>query len=234
MKHLASFCLLLCAAAGVGVAQEPPVVPPREGKSERIELFDGKSLDGWDGHKNLWSVKEGVIIGKNTEPVKVSTYLLTKQKFTDFHLVCSFKLAESEMHSGIALWGEVAPSKGDPFTYKGHLVMFPSGWGLYDLYGRLGLKADANPAKKVGKQHDWNDLEIWAQGNRIRLVANGVLVVDWRDPDPKRIKEAPVGLQLHSNTVPQEVQFKGLTLTTFPDDKRLDGKKIGEAVPPLK
>jgi hypothetical protein len=26
-----------------------PVVPPREGKSETITLFDGKSLEGWEG-----------------------------------------------------------------------------------------------------------------------------------------------------------------------------------------
>ena len=73
-------------------------------------------------------------------------------------------------------------------------------------------------------------MEIYAQGNRIRLVANGVLVVDWRDPEPDRIKEGPIGLQLHSNKVPQEVQFKGLVLTTFPDDKKLEGKKVGDQV----
>ena len=25
------------------------------------------------------------------------------------------------------------------YTYQGHLVMFPKGWGLYDLYRRNGL-----------------------------------------------------------------------------------------------
>lgn len=97
--------------------------------------------------------------------------------------------------------------------------MFPSGWGMYDLYGRNGLPVDSRPAKKVGKQHDWNDLEILAQGNRVRVVVNGKLVVDWRDPQPNRIKTGPIGLQLHSNTVAQEVHFKDLTLTTFPEDK---------------
>ena len=71
----------------------------------------------------------------------------------------------------------------------GHLVMFPSGWGMYDLFGRNGLHVDGEPAKKVGKQHDWNDLEILAQGNRVRVAVNGVQVVDWRDPQPERIKE---------------------------------------------
>jgi hypothetical protein len=188
-------------------------------KSETIHLFDGKDLKGWEGHRDLWSVEDGVIVGKNVKPQKVSTYLLTKRTFSDFRLLATVKLVKSEMHSGIAFWGRVAPEQGDAYTYAGHLVMFPSGWGMYDLYGRGGLPVDGGPAKKVGKQHDWNDLEILAVGDRVRVAVNGVAVVDWRDPEPKRIKKGPIGLQLHSNNVPQEIHFKNLVLTTFPEEK---------------
>src|SRR5438270_394609 len=208
--------------------KEAPTVPPREGKSETIQLFNGQDLDGWEGYEHLWSVKDGAIVRKNAKQIKVSTYLLTKRKFSDFHLTSKVKLVQSEMHSGIAFWGRVAPEQ-DKYTYAGHLVMFPSGWGMYDLFGRNGLPVDGGPAKKVGKQHDWNDLEILAQGNRVRVAVNGTLVVDWRDPEPDRIKEGPIGLQLHSNTVPQEVQFKELVLTTFPADKGWPAK-VGEKV----
>ena len=124
-------------------ADDAPVVPPKQGQSETLVLFDGKTLDGWEGHSKYWSVQNGVIIGKNTEPVPVSTYLVTQRKFSDFRLTASVKLVESEMHSGIAFWGALAPERGDPFTYRGHLAMFPSGWGFYDLYGRNGLPIDA-------------------------------------------------------------------------------------------
>jgi 3-keto-disaccharide hydrolase len=206
-------------------AKEAPVVPPREGKRETVKLFNGKNLEGWEGHDNLWSVKDGVIVGKNSEPVKVSTYLLTKRKFSDFRLVATVKLVESEMHSGIAMWGRNAPEHGDKYTYAGHLVMFPSAWGMYDLFGRNGLPVDGAPAKKVGHQHDWNKLEILAQGNRVRVVVNGTQVVDWRDPEPDRIKEGPIGLQLHANPMPQEVHCKDLELTTFPEDKLITVKE---------
>ena len=198
--------------------KEAPIVPPRQGQSETITLFNGKDLDGWEGYSHLWSVEDGVIVGKNTEPIKVSTYLLTKRKFTDFRLTATVKLVKSEMHSGIAFWGRVAPEQ-DKYTYAGHLVMFPSAWGMYDLFGRNGLPVDGTPARKVGKQHDWNNLEILAQGNRVRVAVNGSAVVDWRDPQPERIKEGPLGLQLHNNKEPQEVHFKDLVLTTFPEDK---------------
>jgi hypothetical protein len=99
--------------------------------------------------------------------------------------------------------------------------MFPSGWGMYDLFGRNGLPVDGGPAKRVGKQHDWNDIEILAIGHRVRVAVNGRAVVDWTDPEPQRVKEGPIGLQLHSNNMPQEIRFKALTLTTFPEEDRL-------------
>ncbi len=136
------------------------------------------------------------------------------------------------MHSGIAIWGkrfvpkevkDAAVKEHGEFTYQGHLVMFPSGWGLFDLYRRGGAinpsQEIRNVAIKAGKQHDWNDMEILAQGNRIRLVVNGKLALDWREPDPKYIAEGPIALQLHSEGKAQEISFKGLELTTFPEDK---------------
>lgn len=237
MRPLAALLLALAPLATLAQdkkqppQKEAPVVKPREGESKTVKLFNGKDLTGWEGYKDLWSVEDGVIVGKNTEPLKYSTYLLTKDKYSDFRLTFDFKLAQSEMHSGVAFWGEVWPKADgkvtDPkkdrseYTYKGHLVMFPSGYGLYDLFGRNGLPVDAMPARKVGKQHDWNHIEILAQGNRIRVAINGAAVVDWRDPRPETIKEAPIGLQLHSNKVPQEVQFKGLVLETFPKEDKL-------------
>lgn len=232
---------LLLVGAGLGLApfgigqekKEAPQVPPRKGASETIKLFNGKDLEGWDGYTDLFTVKDGVIVARNEKPLKYSTYLFTKRNFTDFRLIFAAKLAESEMHSGIALWGkkfqpkDVKDAKAEKaeHTYQGHLVMFPSGWGLYDLYRRAG---GINPpadirgvAQKAGKQHEWNDMEILAQGNRIRLAVNGKQVLDWRDPQPDLVGEGPIALQLHSNSVPQEVQFKGLELTTFPTEDRL-------------
>ena len=238
MRPLASLLALL--VAGLAVAQdkkpdepkkETPVVAPLKGESKTIQLFDGKTLAGWEGYEDLWSVKEGVIVARNEKPLKYSTYLLTKDKYTDFRLTFMTKLVESEMHSGVAFWGMVSPKADgkvtDPktdrteHTYAGHLVMFPSGYGMYDLFGRNGLPVDGGPAKKVGKQHDWNEVEILAQGNRVRVAVNGTAVVDWRDPKPETIKEAPIGLQLHSNAVKQEIHFKGLTLETFPKEDKL-------------
>jgi Domain of Unknown Function (DUF1080) len=221
----------LTLLAVLGLAAAPP-----DDKAETIKLFNGKDLEGWEGHPNLWSVQDGVIVGKNTEPVKVSTYLVTKRHFRDFLLKARVKLVNGgtrpdgkpmEMHSGIAVWGRPAPEKGDPYTYQGHLVMFPSGWGMYDLHRRNGLPVDPKPAIKVGKQKDWNDLEILCQGDRLRVLVNDTLVVDYKEPKPELIMNGPIGLQLHSNNTPQEVHFTDLVLTMPPSDKGWPAK-IGE------
>jgi len=192
------------------------------------DIFDGKTLDGWEGHEDLWSVKDGALVGKNSEEVKVSTYLVTKKKYKDFLLKSQVKLVgPSRMYSGIAVWGHVAPEKGDKYTYMGHLVMFPGGWGMYDLHRRQGLPPSGEPAKKVGKEKDWNDLWILTKGDRIRVAVNGTLVVDWTDPKPELIEEGVIGLQLHSNKEAQEIHFKDLVLTTHPDDSAWD-VKVGE------
>jgi len=220
---------LILASAGAAAEKD---TPKKDGKSETLQLFNGKDLEGWEGNEKLWSVKDGVIVGKNTEPVKVSTYLVTKRNFRDFKLHATVKLVDGgpqQMHSGIAVWGRLAPEKGDPYTYQGHLVMFPSGWGMYDLHRRNGLPVDGGPARKVGKQKDWNDLVILCQGDHIRVAVNGTLVVDWHDPKPELIMEGPIGLQLHANTVPQEVHFKNLVLTLHPSDKGWPSK-IGEKI----
>src|SRR6266487_1963497 len=61
---------LLCAAA-----QEPGFVP----------LFDGKTLDGWDGDPRLWSVRDRAIVG-STDGVSISenSFLITKRDYSDF------------------------------------------------------------------------------------------------------------------------------------------------------
>lgn len=194
---------------------------PEGEKSTR--LFNGKNFTGWEGQiKQHFSIHDGVIVAKNGKDnaPPASTYLVTKKKYRNFRLIFESKLVTSEMHSGIALWGKTVEKKGDPFSYRGHLVMFPSNYGYYDLYRRNSVYRDKDGvAKQAGKQHDWNRMEILAIGNRIRHVINGKLVADWSDPKPELCQSGPIGLQLHSNRVPQEVHFRGLILVENPEDR---------------
>jgi type 1 glutamine amidotransferase len=185
-------------------------------------LFNGRDFAGWQGQLGkYWSIQDGVIIGRNTadDAPKASTYLITKKQFRNFRLLFEGKLVTSEMHSGVSLWGAPIEKEGDPHSYTGHLVMFPSAWGYWDLFRRNSIYKDDGRAKAAGRQHDWNQMEILAIGDRIRLALNGKLVADWTDPKPELCQPGPIGLQLHSNKAAQEVQFRGLILSEDPEDR---------------
>ncbi len=227
-------CLACCVTLFGPRDHDPvPMLPPKSGKSEKFVLFNGKDLDSWEGLTNkYWSARDGMIVGKSEDELKVSTFLVTRKRFNDFHLSLAVRVLGSATRTGIAFWGEVVPNRGDPFAYKGHLFVFPKTWGLYETFGRGNLGVDPRPILAAARARDWNDIEIFAQGNRVRVVFNGVFVIDWRDPEPHRIREGPIALQLHASELPQEVQFKDLHITTFPDDTRLKDRKVGESVPP--
>lgn len=66
-------------------------------------IFDGKSLDGWDGDPRLWSVRDGVIHGETTAENKANgnTFLIWKEgTLKDFELRLSFRCTATN-NSGI-------------------------------------------------------------------------------------------------------------------------------------
>ncbi len=70
---LAAAACVLCGREARTQQAAPPEIPPRQGTRETIQLFNGKDLSNWNGHVKYWTVQDGVIVGKNTQPVPVST-----------------------------------------------------------------------------------------------------------------------------------------------------------------
>jgi len=92
---------------------------------------------------------------------------------------------------------------------------------MWDYNDAKGLRVFRPTSDKVPEQHDWVKVEILAQGNRVRAAFNGVEVLEWREANPARIKEGPIGVQLHAWKGPQEVLYKDIEIETFPKDDRL-------------
>lgn len=193
-------------------------------------LFDGWSLAGWRGDEAYWSVEDGAIVGRNVEgqAVPTSSYLYTAGTYRDFRLLFEVRQTRSEahspMHSAVAVLGERFDDRGNPYGFRGPLLMFCNDWGIWDAYRRNRTV----PANHSGTFHpagvervgDWNRIEVLVIGNRIRFVANGKLVFDFTD-DARMLQPSPIGLQLHANARPQEFAFRGLVLTTSPRDELL-------------
>src|SRR5262245_45848973 len=58
-------------------------------------IFDGKSLDGWDGNPKFWRVEDGAITGQTTDDNKTdgNTFLIWRKGETaDFELKLEYKI----------------------------------------------------------------------------------------------------------------------------------------------
>jgi hypothetical protein len=185
-------------------------------------------LSGWEGQvARYWRAESGEIVGFNSRAVPVSTYLFTKRSYRHFRLLFEVKQTRgarySTMHSAIAALGEKLEDKGDPFSFKGPLLMVCNDWGIWDANRRNRVFPEAyptnflHPSERVG---EWNRVEMLVIGNRIRVVNNGQLVMDFTDR-PEFLKPCPLGLQLHSNDRPQEWRWRGLRLSENPKDRLL-------------
>ena len=164
--------IVLPLAIGIVMAGISMIAPGRaDDKDDFKPLFNGKDLEGWEATKpELWSVKDGMIIGKQGKnQLKKNTFLATKEKYTDFVLKASVRLVRDEGNSGIQFRTRILPDG----TARGYQADVAKGyWGLLLEEGspnRLIIKRPAPEAVKKLKPDEWNDYEITAKGHHITL-----------------------------------------------------------------
>lgn len=190
-----------------------------------IALFNGKDLTGWKGFEKYFSVVDGMIRARNDEPVKMSTFLFTDQEFRNYRLLLEVKQTMGEgfstMHSAVASGGKHVKNWGGDYGFEGPILMFCHDWGIWGAGGR---KRIFPPDQKVPmadvpweNKGEWNRLEILVIGDRIRMVANGQLMVDHTE-QAGRLNKCALGLQMHNEKQTQEFFFRGLVAVDSPTD----------------
>lgn len=98
------------APAGRGYAR-PQAVDFQEHDGWR-QLFDGRTLDGWEGSRDVWSVQEAAIVAETTPERRIgTTFIRWREPFSDFELKLEVKLTGT-VNSGIAYRGWVDPDRG--------------------------------------------------------------------------------------------------------------------------
>ena len=211
-----------------------------------VPIFDGKTLDGWEGNPEIWRVEDGAIVGQTTaeKPIKANTFLIWRQgKLDDFELRLSYRLTGG--NSGVQYRSREFTEVG-PFVVGGYQGDFESGTKysgiLYEERGRgiltlrgqritIGADGTKTPGEPIGtaedlqksiKLGDWNELRIVAQGPKLQHFINGQLMSETVDEQvEKRSLEGILALQVHQGP-PMKVEFKDIHL------KRLelaDGRK---------
>jgi len=87
VSFMSVIAMLACCTQGY--AESPPA------DAGFTNLFDGKSLENWDGDPRFWRVEGETIVGETTKdnPAKKKTFLIYRGKeFSDFELRFSYKV----------------------------------------------------------------------------------------------------------------------------------------------
>jgi len=197
---------LLVAAATADVAQS---------EEKFVPLFDGKSLAGWTGDTELWSVQDGVIVGtSDNKKLPRNSFLATEKTYKNFVLRVSFKLRNH--NSGI----QVRSKLHDGFRVTGYQADIADNDFLGILYeeGGRGILAQVKEKEAVRaavKKGEWNTYEILVDGPRIRQVLNGVTTIEYTEQEGKGATEGIIALQLHAGPN-MRIDFKDIAIRELP------------------
>ncbi len=168
-----------------------------------VSLFDGKTLAGWEGKADVFSVQEGAIVaGSLDKAIARNEFLCTKKIYADFELRLDAKLVGAGDNAGIQFRSRRIPKHHEVIGYQCDMGSWKPGviWGaLYDESRRRKMLAEGNQQLIVKslKKNDWNQLVIRCQGNHIQIWLNGYRTVDYREKDAKIAAKGIIGLQIH-------------------------------------
>lgn len=180
--------------------------------AEPVELFNGRDLTGWEGNLDLWSVRDGVIVG--TSPgLKENHFLVTQAEYGDFELRFEVKLHAPQENSGVQFRSQRVPKSTEMIGYQADIGK--GVWGsLYDESRRRKFvaQASADVESKLVKTGEWNEYVIRAVGKHVTLAINGVNTIDYLEADPEIPLRGKIGLQVHSGG-PFQIEFRKLKLT---------------------
>ncbi|HRH96935.1 MAG TPA: DUF1080 domain-containing protein [Prosthecobacter sp.] len=189
--------------------------------AEPVSLFDGKTLNGWDGEKTkVWRVENDVIVGGSLEGNPQNEFLTSKKVYRNFILRLEYKLEGTEgfVNGGVQFRSVRIPQP--PNEMSGFQADIGAGYSgcLYDESRRK--KMLAQPAKelieKAEKPGEWNQYMIRAEEQRIQLFVNGVRTVDYTEREPGIDLKGLIALQIHGKCKAQ-IAFRNIAIDALPD-----------------
>ena len=225
-------------------------------------IFDGKTLAGWDGNPELWSVEEGALTGKTKGPdhLAYNQFIIWRGGVVkNFELRAKIKCSAS--NSGIqyrskelaevgkwVIGGyqcDVHPSaayNGMIYEERARGILVQNGQSvIVDEKSGKWLAAEHEPVKV--DYAEWHEYAIIAQGNHLTQKIDGKVTIDLVDHDEKnRSLEGLLAFQVHKGPA-MIVQIKDVMLKELPEGGLLsleknpipsDAQKIEKPAPKAK
>jgi 3-keto-disaccharide hydrolase len=209
-----------------------------------VPIFDGKTLDGWDGDPTFWRAENGEIIGETTpdKVVKVNNFLIWRAgKVRNFELKVEFRLSgtnsgiqyrsvempevgkwvlkgyQADLDFGNGYTGNLHEERG---RMPGHVVLAPRGQvtRLADgpKYKTLATIGDNTLLRGVVNVAGWNQYHIIARGPVMMQILNGQLISAAIDEDTKNaVPEGLLGFQMHVGP-PFKIEYRNVLYRQLP------------------
>jgi len=207
-----------------------------------VPIFDGNTLNGWDGDPAYWRVENGAIVGE-TKPgaiPKQNTFLIWRGGSpADFELQAEYRLTGG--NSGIQYRSSELPDirSAPRWIMKGYQadidaeqrytgqVYEERGRGFLALRGQsASIAANAKPLvlgslgsdaelKATIQAQGWNRFDILARGNVLIQILNGRVMSTLIDDDlVNRKLDGLIGIQLHAGE-PMKIEVRNIRLRKF-------------------
>ncbi|RYD35852.1 MAG: DUF1080 domain-containing protein, partial [Verrucomicrobiaceae bacterium] len=213
-------------------------LPGRAAEPQPQSLFDGSTLNGWQGTPGIWRVEDGAITGgiANGADLKTNEWIFWDGEVDDFELDLEYRITGGPTaNSGVQIRTARA-ADGHAIGYQADLDAGAEWLGrVYDEHGRelimergtrVSIAPDgrrwvdpfADPAsfKSVPKANDWNHYRIRAAGPHMELWVNGVFFGALDDHESKAAEySGRIAFQLHAGPGPAKVQFRNIRLKTL-------------------
>src|SRR5262249_50259513 len=202
----------LGVAAAAGLAAQDRYIPKQSDRPETLDgdepgfkpIFDGKTLDGWEGNPKYWRVENGCLVGEITPEtvIKSNTFIIWRGGAPkDFELKVDYRITEGG-NSGINYRSVGVPDTVTPdnkFAMRGCQSEMDGRNNYtgqnYEEKGRLFLAMRGQVTRVVGTQRpivlsstgdtkelagfitkDWNACHLIARGNVLAHQLNGHLM----------------------------------------------------------
>lgn len=214
------------------------VYPKRAGEDQAgfESIFDGETLEGWEGDPKYWRVENGCLVGEVTPEtlLKQNSFIVWRKGTTrDFELKVDYRISERG-NSGINY--RSSQIADNPFALRGYQADIDGANKYtgqnYEERGRtfLALRGDFSRVDGDGKSRiigsvgdqdklaelvrngDWNEYHLIARGNVLIHKLNGQVMSLVVDDDPANRKfEGLLGVQVHVGP-PMKVEFRNFRL----------------------
>ena len=191
------------------------MVAAEEKKSDATTnvIFDGKTLEGWDGDTSVFRVEqESIIGGQLKDKIPHNFFLSSKEEYSDFELTLEFRLIGEGTNAGVQLRSKRIPDHHEMIGYQADLGQ--NYWGaLYDESRRNKILAAPKKEEldKVLKRDDWNRYRILCEGRHIQLWINDFKTVDYTEADEAIEQKGLIALQIHGGP-PGEAHYRNIRI----------------------